>query len=84
MAQHQTGELDGSQIMQHLEGHVEDLEFYFDSNEQPLKELKRRSGAIIFHEFVCSILHGGKSKSEASNKWAIAVLQAEGDEWLVC
>lgn len=48
MAQHQTGELDGSQIMQHLEGHVEDLEFYFDSNEQPLKELKRRSGAINY------------------------------------
>lgn len=48
MAQHQTGELDGSQIMRHLEGHVEDLEFYFDSNEQPLKELLRRSGAINY------------------------------------
>ena len=48
MAQHQTGELDGSQIMWHLEGHIEDFEFYFDSNEQPLKKLKCRNGMINF------------------------------------
>lgn len=45
---HQTGELDGSQIMRHLEGHIEDSEFCFDSNEQSLKELKCRRGMITF------------------------------------
>lgn len=53
-----TSELDGSQIMWHLEGHIEDFEFYFDSNEQPLKELKCRSGTINFFPCVCMFYIG--------------------------